>query len=153
MPPLFAYKARVRRRGRIWEGFCASSCSQGGHPIMAERLKRGHCHKGLKPESSFLFFLFFFPFWHAFSFKTCASQLQTDLGGRQVPALPSALSQCFSSLCSPTSSTSSSSFSHQSARSSYHTLASFRYLERFERGKKSKETQSLPAVEAFTGHI
>lgn len=32
---------------------------------MAERLKGGHRHKGLKPESSFLFFP---PFWHASSF-------------------------------------------------------------------------------------
>lgn len=51
-------------------------------------------------------------------FKTCASQLQTDLGGRQVPALPSALSQFCSSLCTPQFIYLFLLFSHQSARSS-----------------------------------
>lgn len=49
--------------GKDLRGFFVSRpCSEGGHPIRSEKLTLRHGHKGLKPESVFLFFLFFF--WH-----------------------------------------------------------------------------------------
>lgn len=89
MRPLFAYKARVRRRGRIWEGFLYLLLFTGGHPIMAEKLKgRAQSQRVKTRECLFLAchadLAFFSPF------KTCGKQLQTDFRGRQVPAPPSA---------------------------------------------------------------
>lgn len=160
MPPLFTYKARVRQSGRIWEGFCISSCSGGGGASHYEwKAKGGHGHKGLKPESVFFWhnmqnWLFFF-----FFLKTCGKRLQTDFSVRQVPALPSAFSFTSLSVCSqpipssfhnPDSSISlhlSFSLSHQSDQFDalfimcWHTP--FRYLEEIKSGEKSNRKENV----------
>lgn len=94
MAPLFAYTARVRQSGRIWEGFC-----RGGASHYERKAQGRHGHKGLKPESV--------DFWHNAQNrlkkkkkKTCGKRLQTDFSVRQVPALPSAFSFTSQSVCS-----------------------------------------------------
>lgn len=100
---------------------------------MSEKLKGGHGHKGLKPESVSFFFGIKCRIG-SFFLKTCGKRLQTDFSVRQVPALPSAFSFTSLSVCS------------QPIPSSLHTPDSSISLSLFPLFHQSDQSDSLPIM-------